>query len=170
MNKLFTYEGESAHLNAPQTYHPDEPDPAMGKLGTTVTKDQRRQYRERWELKQDIKRRISLIPPGFEITVQSLNLDETTLYRIFGETHLESILGEPVRQSTPEGKELLSPIQFMYLNYRGELSRRTVHTRSHAWFGSTEQHKDNQHLLTAFDFDKRALRTFAISDIRPVCK
>ena len=54
--------------------------------------------------------------------------------------------------------------RFVYQNYRGEVSERTVVPGS-IRFGSTEYHEKQQWLMDAFDVDKKAVRTFAMRDI-----
>ena len=56
------------------------------------------------------------------------------------------------------------PVMFTYRNWKGEVSERTV-IPIKLWTGCTEFHTDTQLLLTAFDTDKQAERTFAVADI-----
>lgn len=51
-----------------------------------------------------------------------------------------------------------------YTNYRGERSLRRIRPTAWDW-GSNEWHTDEQWLLVAWDLDKDASRTFALSGI-----
>ena len=55
-------------------------------------------------------------------------------------------------------------LRFVYKNYKGIVSTRNVIPEG-VYYGTTEWHKQNQWLMTAFDLDKKADRTFAITDI-----
>ncbi len=55
-------------------------------------------------------------------------------------------------------------IEILYTNYRGETSRRVIIPAA-IRFGATEYHPDPQWLLDAYDVDKQAERTFALSDV-----
>jgi hypothetical protein len=55
-------------------------------------------------------------------------------------------------------------VRFDYVNYRGRLNTRHV-TPLYVFFGANEWHPESQWLLVAYDFDKRAERTFAMRDI-----
>jgi len=55
-------------------------------------------------------------------------------------------------------------IEILYTNYRGETARRKIIPAT-LYFGKTEFHPEFQWLLTAFDVDKSATRTFAMRDI-----
>lgn len=57
-------------------------------------------------------------------------------------------------------------LEFDYVNYKGEASRRKVEGLPHLWYGTTEYHQDPQWLMTAFDVNKQALRDFALRDIK----
>lgn len=57
-----------------------------------------------------------------------------------------------------------SRVSFSYKNYKGLVSKRNVKVIS-LRLGSTSWHKDEQWLLKAFDYDKKAEREFAIKDI-----
>ncbi len=52
----------------------------------------------------------------------------------------------------------------VYKNYRGVTSQRKIIPKN-IWFGATEWHPEEQYLLNAFDIDKNANRSFAMSDI-----
>jgi len=56
-------------------------------------------------------------------------------------------------------------VKIVYTNYKGETAERTI-IPLELWFGSTEYHKEEQWLLKAFDFDKKAERNFAVKDIK----
>jgi predicted DNA-binding transcriptional regulator YafY len=56
-------------------------------------------------------------------------------------------------------------VRFTYRNYRGEVGERHVIPRG-IFFGATEYHPEPQWLLSAFDVDKGAPRTFAVRDIK----
>lgn len=60
----------------------------------------------------------------------------------------------------------IAPLSFRYLNYRGEVSVRTVRPLN-IYFGSTEWHPEPQWLLAATDIEKGERRDFAIKDINP---
>ena len=55
-------------------------------------------------------------------------------------------------------------IRFNYRNYKGNVSLRTV-VPDRIYFGSTEQHKEEQWIMLAWDVDKEQDRAFAIRDI-----
>lgn len=55
-------------------------------------------------------------------------------------------------------------IEIDYTNYKGERSKRLIHPFN-LKFGSNQWHATNQYLLTAWDFEKDAERTFAMKDI-----
>lgn len=61
-----------------------------------------------------------------------------------------------------ENKE--KAVTFVYKNYRGETSTRTVKPIS-ITFGINHFHKEEQWLMKAYDFDKSADRIFAMRDI-----
>ena len=56
-------------------------------------------------------------------------------------------------------------VSIVYTNYRGETNERKIVPKK-LWFGSTEYHKEEQWLLDAYDLNKKAQRTFAITDIK----
>lgn len=58
-------------------------------------------------------------------------------------------------------------MQFDYTNWKGEHGTRLVKPIS-IRFGVSEWHKKPQWLLTAYDFDKRDTREFAMSDMESV--
>ena len=51
-----------------------------------------------------------------------------------------------------------------YTNYRGERADRLV-LPQRVWFGATDWHPQPQWLMDAYDFDREALRSFAIGDV-----
>lgn len=55
-------------------------------------------------------------------------------------------------------------VSFTYTNYRNETSKRIVLPEK-MWFGSTDYHKQEQWLMSAFDLAKQDYRDFAMSDI-----
>jgi hypothetical protein len=55
-------------------------------------------------------------------------------------------------------------LRFVYTNWHGERSTRSVGTPLEIRFGTTKHHPDPQWLLDAFDLDKAAHRTFALKD------
>lgn len=57
-------------------------------------------------------------------------------------------------------------IEFVYRNWRGEVSTRRV-VPLHLNHGATEWHPEPQWLLIAFDVEKDAERSFALRDINP---
>jgi Predicted transcriptional regulator len=57
-----------------------------------------------------------------------------------------------------------NPLQFEYVNWKGERNARTVIPQE-IYYGENDFHKGNQWLLKAFDVDKQAIRHFAIKDI-----
>lgn len=56
-------------------------------------------------------------------------------------------------------------VSILYTNYRGETSRRTI-IPERIWFGKNQWHPDLQWLLDATDVEKKAMRSFALKDIR----
>lgn len=56
-------------------------------------------------------------------------------------------------------------IKICYTNYRGETSIREI-LPIRIWFGVTEWHKEEGWLLDAFDIEKKAERSFSITDIK----
>jgi len=59
----------------------------------------------------------------------------------------------------------MSLVTFTYENYRGEISDRIV-APIKIEFGSTEFHQQPQWLLYGWDTEKKAVRTFAMKDIK----
>ena len=58
-------------------------------------------------------------------------------------------------------------VGFHYKNHRGEVGYRVVIPVAPGLvFGSSEWHREPQYLLTAYDLEKRAQRTFAMKDIK----
>lgn len=58
----------------------------------------------------------------------------------------------------------LPPLVFRYRNWQGEIAVRHAIPIS-VWYGHTEWHPDDGWLMTAWDTDKDAERTFSMSDI-----
>lgn len=58
-------------------------------------------------------------------------------------------------------------IVMTYTNYRGERSERRV-VPERIWFGSTDWHPGPQWLMDAFDLDREAMRSFAMTDIHKI--
>ena len=63
-----------------------------------------------------------------------------------------------------ESVESKKKILFNYKNHKGRVSTRTV-TPIEMYFGSTDFHRADQWLLTAYCHDKKAVRAFAMKDI-----
>lgn len=63
----------------------------------------------------------------------------------------------------------LSLIKFRYVNWQGNTSDRAVEVR-HIYYGFTEYHQTNQWLMEAWDFDKDAIRIFAMKDMTNIVK
>lgn len=64
----------------------------------------------------------------------------------------------------PDSEAFYRFLQFIYKNYRGEVSERVVIPVG-IWSGSTEWHPEPQFLLKAFDVRKSAYRDFALNDV-----
>lgn len=66
----------------------------------------------------------------------------------------------------PKGSDkiLNNPLQFEYVNWKGEKGIRTVIPQE-IYYGENDFHKGNQWLLQAYDVDKQDIRHFAIKDI-----
>lgn len=62
---------------------------------------------------------------------------------------------------------LLSDIQFDYVNWKGIKSKRDVKVWN-IYFGSTEFHSEQQWLMEAWDYDKQDVRIFAMKDMSNV--
>ncbi len=63
-------------------------------------------------------------------------------------------LGEPVKE-----------IQFLYKNWRGEISTRTA-LPIKIWYGTTEWHPAEQWFIKAIDIEKGEERDFALLDMK----
>lgn len=57
-----------------------------------------------------------------------------------------------------------APLQFGYVNHRGEYGLRTV-MPEYMWYGFTIQHPEPQWFLHALCLDKRGYRNFAVKDM-----
>lgn len=57
------------------------------------------------------------------------------------------------------------PVTFTYTNYKNETGKRTVRPHCIYW-GKTQYHPESQWLMDAWDEDKKALRTFAMKDMK----
>jgi hypothetical protein len=55
-------------------------------------------------------------------------------------------------------------LEFDYLNYRGEYSRRTARMSS-MYLGSNEYHRDTQWIMVGIDLEKSQERHFAVLDM-----
>jgi predicted DNA-binding transcriptional regulator YafY len=58
-------------------------------------------------------------------------------------------------------------ITFTYTNYKGETDQRRVKPHNVS-FEATEWHQEPQPLLEAYDLDRRAMRMFAMRDMKDV--
>jgi hypothetical protein len=67
-------------------------------------------------------------------------------------------------RATQMADALTKKVRIDYTNYRGERAVREVVPHS-IWHGTTDHHPKAQWLMTAWDVDKRALRTFALCDV-----
>lgn len=56
-------------------------------------------------------------------------------------------------------------VRILYKNYRGDWSSRVISPQT-LWYGTTEFHKEPQHLLDALDIGKGAVRTFSMQDLK----
>lgn len=56
-------------------------------------------------------------------------------------------------------------VAILYTNHRGETARRRIEPQR-IWFGKTAWHPAEQWLLDAWDVERQALRTFAMSGVR----
>lgn len=54
-------------------------------------------------------------------------------------------------------------VKFLYTNYKGQISIRTVEPVSIIWTHNT-WHPEDQWMLHGYDHDKKAMRTFALKD------
>lgn len=59
------------------------------------------------------------------------------------------------------------PVSFSYKNYKGKFSRRRAILIGVFW-GSNQWHSEPQWLVKGEDLDKKAVRTYALKDIRDV--
>ena len=59
----------------------------------------------------------------------------------------------------------MPPLTFRYKNWKGEIEERHV-IPIRVWFGHTEWHPDDGWLMTAWDLDKYAERSFSMTDIQ----
>ena len=57
-------------------------------------------------------------------------------------------------------------LRFPYKNYRGEISNRHAQLLGLDW-GENEYYPEPQWLMRCWDFDKRAMRSFALANIDP---
>lgn len=55
-------------------------------------------------------------------------------------------------------------VEIAYINWKGDFEVRRI-VPHHLFWGSNEWHKEEQWLLEAYDVDKKAMRTFAMSGI-----
>ena len=110
-------------------------------------------------IKKDLLNRLELIPPGVVVSIKSLGLEKEELGELF--KHL-TITGSAV----PNCSVIEQPkLEFFYTNYKGNEERRVVSTKVHIWHGVSKYHKDKQHFLRAYDYDREGIRDFAMSDI-----
>ena len=58
----------------------------------------------------------------------------------------------------------MSPLEFIYKNHAGETALRRV-IPGRIWWGTTDYYPEAQWLLTAYDLDRQAERTFALTSI-----
>lgn len=58
-------------------------------------------------------------------------------------------------------------LSFVYTNYKNETSLREV-VVDELYLGSNKWHPRNQFLLTGFDLDKKAMRCFAMKDMKNI--
>lgn len=54
----------------------------------------------------------------------------------------------------------------IYTNWKGETAIRTICIQ-YVWFGSTEYHPEDQWLARVYDIEKKAMRDFALADMKP---
>lgn len=110
-------------------------------------------------IKKDVLSRLELIPPGVPVSIKSLGLNKEQLGELF--KHL-TITGS----TTPNSSVVEQPkLEFFYTNYKGNEEKRVVSTKVHIWHGVSKYHKDKQHFLRAYDYDREGIRDFAMSDI-----
>lgn len=61
--------------------------------------------------------------------------------------------------------EQFPPLHFTYKNYKGEISKRQVRPLT-VWYGKNEPyHTEDAWMMTAYDLDKKALRSFVIKEM-----
>lgn len=72
--------------------------------------------------------------------------------------------GDALRAREEAPDLAVPPASFLYCNWRGVVSRRTV-TPTGIRFGANEWHREPGWLLEGWDQDKKAMRTFALSGI-----
>ena len=58
------------------------------------------------------------------------------------------------------------PIKYIYKNWKGEIGVRTIYPLDIS-YGSNEYHTEPTYLLRAWDLDKKAIRTFDMSELIP---
>lgn len=114
---------------------------------------------EQEPIKKDLLNRLELIPPGVPVSIKSLGLDKEELGELF--KHL-TITGSTSHNSSVVEQPKL---EFFYTNYKGNEEKRVVSTKVHIWHGVSKYHKDKQHFLRAYDYDREGIRDFAMSDI-----
>lgn len=114
---------------------------------------------EQEPINKDLLNRLELIPPGVPVSIKSLGLDKEELGELF--KHL-TITGSTIPNSSVVEQPRL---EFFYTNYKGNEEKRVVSTKVHIWHGISKYHKDKQHFLRAYDYDREGIRDFAMSDI-----
>ncbi len=72
---------------------------------------------------------------------------------------------EVLRAAVAAYRTPLTPISFVYTNWKGEMRLRQV-IPQRIWFGATEYHQEPQWLLQGIDVQKDEVRDFALKDIR----
>ena len=110
-------------------------------------------------IKKDLLSRLELIPPGVPVSIKSLGLDKEQLGELF--KHLTLTGSAPHNGLVVEQPKL----EFFYTNYKGNEEKRVVSTKVHIRHGVSKYHKDKQHFLRAYDYDREGIRDFAMSDI-----
>lgn len=71
---------------------------------------------------------------------------------------------QPPKAETPAGVDVRERVTLDYTNYRGERAIRTITPWGVEW-GTTDWHPDPGWLLTCYDHDRAACRTYALSGI-----
>ena len=61
------------------------------------------------------------------------------------------------------------PVEILYTSHRGETGIRRFRPYS-LYYGVSEHHPEEQWLMEGWDEDKKAVRTYALKDMRPVPK